>query len=130
MTGFTPYPFSPRWSHDAQLFWGGGRGKDLRLTFYLPGTTDYDVLVYATLAPDFGIVRVQIDGQDVGSAIDAYAPNVRPSGAMEVCTGLELAEGWHRVTFTMMGTNEASTDERFGVDCLEFRPHDASRSAG
>jgi hypothetical protein len=116
MTDFTPYPFSPRWSHDAQLFWGGGKGNHLRLTSHLPVSTIYDVLVYATLATDFGIVNVQMDGQDIGSAIDAYAPSVRPSGPTRVCTELELAEGWHRVTFTVTGANEASTDACFGVD--------------
>jgi hypothetical protein len=131
MSGFTPYPFSPRWSRDAQLYWGAGSRHSLTLyDLYAPETRLYSVLAYATLSPYFDIVSVQVDGKDVGSTIDAYAPNVRPSGPIEVCNVLELAKGWHRVTFTVIGTNGASLGHGFGVDCLEFRPWVNARSGG
>jgi hypothetical protein len=122
MTGFAPYPFSPRWSQDAQLYWGAGSGKWLTLYINVPETKRYSVFVYATLSPYFDTVRVDIDGKATGVTLDAYAPQVLPSGPIEVASGLELTKGQHRVRFTVIGTNSASLGHGFGVDCLELRP--------
>jgi hypothetical protein len=122
MAGFAPYPFSPRWSQDAQLYWGAGTGKWLTLYFSVPETKRYSAFVYATLSPYFDTVSVEIDGKPSGVTLDAYAPAVLPSGPIEVSSGLELTKGQHRVRFTVIGTNSASLGHGFGVDCLELRP--------
>jgi len=122
MTGFAPYPFSPRWSQDAQLYWGAGSGKWLTLYFSVPETRRYSVFAYATLSPYFDTVSVEIDGKATGATLDAYAPAVLPSGPIEVASGIELTKGQHRVRFTVIGTNGASFGHGFGVDCLELRP--------
>jgi hypothetical protein len=122
MTGFAPYPFSPRWSQDAQLYWGAGTGKWLTLHVDVPETKRYSVFVYATLSPYFDTVSVEIDGKAVGATFDACAPGVLPSGPIEVSGGVELTKGQHRVRFAVIGTNRASLGHGFGVDCLELRP--------
>jgi len=122
MAGFAAYPFSPRWSQDAQLYWGAGIGKWLTLYIDVPETKRYSVFVYATLSPYFDTVRVDIDGKATGVTLDAYAPQVLPSGPIEVASGIALTEGRHRVRFTVIGTNSASLGHGFGVDCLELRP--------
>ena len=122
MAGFAAYPFSPRWSQDAQLYWGAGTGKWLTLYINVPETKRYSVFVYATLSPYFDTVRVDIDGKATGVTLDAYAPQVLPSGPIEVASGLELTKGQHRIRFTVIGTNSASLGHGFGVDCLELRP--------
>ena len=65
---------------------------------------------------------VEIDGKAVGATLDAYAPQVLPSGPIEVANGLELSKGQHRVRFTVIGTSSASLGHGFGVDCIELRP--------
>jgi hypothetical protein len=122
MAGYAPYPFSPRWSQDAQLYWGAGTGKWLTLYFSVPETRRYSAFVYATLSPYFDTVSVEIDGKATGAILDAYAPQVLPSGPIEVASGLELTKGQHRVRFTVVGTNSASLGHGFGVDCIELRP--------
>jgi hypothetical protein len=123
MSWFTPYPFSPHWNGDDQLLWCGAIGKSVTLyDLYVPHAGLYTAVVYATLAPDYGIVGMQIDGKTVGTPIDGYAPDVRPTGPVEVCPSVQLAKGSHSLTFTMVGTNSASRGELFGIDCVELRP--------
>jgi hypothetical protein len=122
MAGYAPYPFSPRWSQDAQLYWGAGTGKWLTLYINVPETKRYSVFVYATLSPYFDTVSVEIDGKATGATFDAYAPAVLPSGPIEVSGDVELTKGQHWVRFTVIGTNSASLGHGFGVDCLELRP--------
>lgn len=122
MAGFAPYPFSPRWSQDAQLYWGAGTGKWLTLYINVPETKRYSAFVYATLSPYFDTVSVEIDGKTTGATLDAYAPAVLPSGPIEVASGIELTKGQHRIRFTVIGTNSASLGHGFGIDCLELRP--------
>ncbi len=122
MAGFAPYPFSPRWSRDAQLYWGAGTGKWLTLYINVPETKRYSAFVYATLSPYFDTVSVEIDGKATGVTLDAYAPAVLPSGPIEVSSGIELTKGQHRIRFTVIGTNSASLGHGFGVDCIELRP--------
>jgi hypothetical protein len=122
MAGFAPYPFSPRWSNDAQLYWGAGSGKWLTLYINVPETKRYSVFAYATLSPYFDTVRVEIDGKTTGATLDAYAPAVLPSGPIEVASGIELTKGQHRIRFAVIATNSASLGHGFGVDCIELRP--------
>lgn len=122
MTGFAPYPFSPRWSEDKQLYWGAGSGRRLTLYFTVPETKRYSVFAYATLSPYFDTVSVEIDGLATGVSLDAYAPQVLPSGPIELATGVELKKGQHRIRFTVTATNPASLGHGFGIDCIELRP--------
>jgi len=122
MAGFAPYPFSPRWSQDAQLYWGAGTGRRLTLYFSVPETKRYDVFAYATLSPYFDTVTIEIDGAPTGVTFDAYAPQVLPSGPIRAAAGLELSKGQHRIRFTVIATNSASLGHGFGVDCIELRP--------
>jgi hypothetical protein len=62
------------------------------------------------------------DGRATGVTLDAYVPQVLPSGPIEVSSGLELTKGQHRIRFTVIGTNSVSLGHGFGVDCLELRP--------
>lgn len=122
MSGFTPYPFSPRWSGDAQLYWGAGAGASLTISFTLQRAGTYDVVVFATLSPYFDTVRVQIDGTDTGTVFDAYLPSVMPSGPIQAISQLALAAGSHWMRFTVVGTDADSLGHGFGVDCIELRP--------
>lgn len=55
----------------------------------------------------------------VGATLVAYAPQVLPSGPIEVASGIEVTKGQHRIRFTVIGTNHASLGHGFGVDCVE-----------
>lgn len=122
MEGFAPYPFSPRWSADAQLYWGAGLGKSLTLHFSLPAAGRYDVVAYLTLSPHFDTVHAQVDGLEPGVTFDACVPAVLPSGPVIVASGALLAKGSHWIRFTVVGTNAASLGHGFGVDAIELRP--------
>jgi hypothetical protein len=128
MSGFARYPYCPQWSGNEQLFWGGGNGASLRLRFRVAKAGSYHVALYATLAPDFGMVSMAIDGKDVGRVLDAYGPIVLPSGPRELYGALELAAGEHSLVFRVVGKNTASSNFWLGIDCLELGPPSLQRN--
>ena len=90
------------------------------------------MLVYATLSPYFDTVRVDIDGKATGATLDAYAPQVLPSGPIELASGLELTKGQHRVRFTVIGTKQffylehAAHAALFRTSPSRFQPNSSS----
>ena len=108
-----------QWSGEAQLFVGARENGSVTLALPVRRTGRYRLILYATAAPDFGMIKVAIDGQTLGDTIDLYAPMVLPSGAIPL--GSErLEEGTHRLTFTSVGKNDASLGFRFGIDSIEL----------
>jgi len=108
------------WSAGEQLFIGAGPEAFLELGLTVAHRGDYDVLLYATRAPDFAIVEVSLDGKFLGDAVDLYAPEVLPTGALSLGQR-RMDAGEHRLTFRVKGKNRASTGYHFGLDCLELR---------
>lgn len=107
------------WSGGKQLFCAFGRNSSI--TFLLPVTVSgtAELCLYATQSPDFGKVQVFVDDRPVGKPFDAYAPIVTPSGRIPLGT-VDLNEGEHRLRFDVVGKNTASTDYKFGLDCIEL----------
>src|SRR6185369_16841547 len=61
-----------KWSGDKQLFCKATRGGHVELTF--PGSTrgTYRLNLYATCAPDYGILRFELDGREIGPRFDGF----------------------------------------------------------
>jgi len=110
-----------KWSADAQLFCATRLGSSFTLTIPVERAGRFRLDLYATLAPDFGIVQAALDDKRVGGRFDAYAPVVLPSGPIPLAT-VNLAAGSHRLRFDVIGKNAASTDFKLGLDCLDLVP--------
>jgi len=106
---------------DSQQFCVAQRGGSLsfRLAAAKPGR--YTLVLFATRAPDYGVVRVKLDGQALGDMIDTYAPLVLPSGPI-VLAAQEFDGGEHELTFEAAARSSDATGFNFGLDCLELRP--------
>jgi hypothetical protein len=93
---------------------------------FSPGV--YQFTLYATMAPDFGIIEVTIWNPDEKTIeIDLYAPEVRPSGPIDL--GLYFFDenyyttfGPTNVVFKVVGKNPDSADYFFGLDALSVTP--------
>jgi Protein of unknown function (DUF2961) len=74
---------SASWSGGAQLWWVEARpGARLTLPLHAPTAGTYEITGYFTRAPDYGDVRVLVNGHALDTTVHGYAPSVAPSGPL------------------------------------------------
>jgi hypothetical protein len=110
-----------RWSNENQLFCPGELNSHVVLEFEVGESRSYELDVYFTKAPDYGIVEVLVDGKVVGKPFDGYSPTVEPSGKVNFGI-IELSKGKHSIEFRTVGKNEKSTNYFMGIDCFTLTP--------
>jgi len=110
-----------RWSNENQLFCPGELNLRVVLEFEVGERRNYELDIYFTKAPDYGIVEVLVDGKVVGKPFDGYSPTVEPSGKVNFGI-IELSEGKHTIEFRTIGKNEKSTNYFMGIDCITLTP--------
>ena len=77
--------FHGTWSGDEQLWWVDGRpGDRLTLPLEAPAAGTYELIGFFTRAPDYGIIRLLVEGRAVGSLIDLYDPQVSATGPISL----------------------------------------------
>ena len=74
-----------------------------------------------TLAPDYGITTLAVDGTAVGTPIDGYHAGSVAVTPVTDDGQLQLAAGQHKLTLTVTGKNSASTNYLAGLDYLDLR---------
>lgn len=105
------------WSGDAQLFCGAERGGRLTLELPLAEPVADRISLYATLAPDFGVVQCALNGRPCGPPLDLHAPLVLPTGALSLGP-VSLPAGTHRIAFEVLGKAADSGGHCFGIDAI------------
>ncbi|ACU72073.1 Ricin B lectin [Catenulispora acidiphila DSM 44928] len=117
------------WSGGAQeMFNNTLPSAVLTLPWYVPYKGTYRVVPTMTSATDYGKVTLTVDAgapnqQTLARTYDAYNPAVAVNpvdfGTIDLAAG-----GLHTFTFTLNGTNAASTGNRYniGVDTLQLVP--------
>lgn len=110
--------YQGKWSKDRQLFWKAA-AKDNTLSFNFRSTGGkYRAKAAFTVARDYGIVEVYINGVKYGT-FDLY--NESAVSRTEVDLGeVELATGENNIVLKVIGKNEKSTKYYVGLDCIEF----------
>ncbi len=98
-----------RWSGDQQLFWrGASPGARLELEFTMKGQGSYEVEASFTVAGDYGIVQVLLNGSPLGEPIDLFhSPGVTTSGTLKLGRRA-LEAGPQRLTLESVGINPAA----------------------
>jgi hypothetical protein len=119
-----------QWLFNDHLF--GNRGLTsgtVELSFETSGTLMGEGVLMMTSAPDYGIVRVELDGDLLLSELNLYNNKVAPL-IVKLCD-LELEDGEHRLVFTVIGKDERSTNYRWGLDYLRVggEPPDEEQNA-
>jgi hypothetical protein len=114
--------FQGDWSGEAQLFWINTKpNQSLTINLPVKDAGDYEVIGYYTKAPDYAAVRTQIGADFMSpSPIDLYDPVVKPSGPISLGRA-HLNAGDNKITFTITGKNEKSTNTLVGIDAFELR---------
>lgn len=117
MTGF-----GDGWSGGAQLFWTGGTvGAVLDILIDVPAASKYAVEIYMTRAPDYGRLQLEVDGKASSVPFDGIAPQVFPSGPIQVGT-FPLQAGNRRVSLMITGKHPQSTGYYVGIDKVRLYP--------
>lgn len=110
------------WSEGRQLFCAaqGPLAVSVKLPVERSGLQQLEL--YATRAPDFGIVEVYLDGARLG-AFDAWSLGVLASGAIPLGERM-LRAGTHELTFVVRAKNPASTGFQLGIDAIALVPRE------
>ena len=111
--------FPGQWSRNAHLL---GRGRKLGdyIDLQIPAPAgSHRVTLYATKAADYGIVRFWVNGQRVANDFDGYAPNVMPSGPINLGV-FTSQDGQFTLHVEVTGANSKSVGIKylFGLDCI------------
>ncbi len=117
-------PFGVQWGGGAQLFWRPPAPVDeplrnwphLTTSLSAPAAGEYSIVLYYTVAPDFGTFRVFLNGEPVKD-VNGFAPAV---GLRK----LELAKtplkaGSQQLVFTVFSKEPAATNYFVGLDRFE-----------
>lgn len=114
--------FGSDWSGGAQLWWTGGK-PDQKLTLAIPvkAAGRYTLYGALTMARDYGVVSIALDGKPVASSFDGFnSPKVIHTGEKEWGTH-ELSAGEHRLTFTLASPNpDAVPSNMVGLDYVRL----------
>jgi hypothetical protein len=110
------------WANDEQLWWKADvAGQHVDLQFPVKADGTYRVLIRPTLANNYGIAQLSIDGKNVGAPIDLYYREVT-AGDAQLLDTLHLGAGPHTLGVTISGKNPASSSCGFGFDYLRLEP--------
>lgn len=112
------------WSGGAQLwFTPTSADQTVTMTFDLATAGSYSLTGVQTLAQDYGINVLTLDGDQLGDPFDAYhAPEVVISDPIDYGTR-QLAAGKHTLVLTVTGKNADSTSFMAGLDYLQLELH-------
>lgn len=114
--------FGAEWSGASQLWWTGGKpGQKLTLALPVQEKGRYTLKAALTLARDYGIVDVALDGKPVATGWDGYnGPKVIHSDELDWGTH-ELSAGEHVLTFTITGKHaDAAPGYMVGLDYVRL----------
>jgi hypothetical protein len=107
------------WSEGEHLLCMAEMGGSVELSFQVREPGRYRLRVLATAAPDFGTIRVALDGKRQPLYFDLYSGRVCPAGSLELGDH-KLAAGTHKLRFTAETKNTASTGYFFGLDAVDL----------
>ena len=107
------------WSRGKQLFCMAQHNGTVELAFDVHQAGRYRVRLLGTAGPDYGTIRVALDGVIVGPAFDLYSGRVCPAGSLELGRH-DLAVGKHRLRCSVVGKNPAASNFYFGLDAIDL----------
>jgi hypothetical protein len=108
------------WSGDAQLFVRAQKvGDFVEIAIPVRGPGASKVLLHATRASDYGILRFTVNGKTAEATFDGYAANPVPTGPINLGVH-EPKNGKFILRTEVIGTNPASTGSKyfFGLDAV------------
>jgi hypothetical protein len=116
-------PFEGTWSGEAQLWWLPQEpGARLTLQLNAPASREYALIGYFTQAPDYGDVRIRVNGgAPLPTTVKGYSVGVRPTGPVSLGR-VKLNAGANRIELEVIGKDTHSTGYLVGIDGFVLKP--------
>ena len=96
--------FGQGWRGDSHLLWDGVVGQANTVGFEVAKAGKYSLAIQWTLAPDYGVFEVRLNGRVIIPQVDLYSPRVELASLQEVGE-LDLRAGIQRLTIKLTGGN-------------------------
>ncbi len=112
--------FSGTWSGEAHLWWKPeSPGARLSVNIEAPTAGEYELVGYFTQAPDYGDVRVRVNGSadPLPVIVRGFATSVRPTGPVTLGR-VPLKAGPNRIELELAGKDAKSSGYMVGLDGL------------
>lgn len=118
-----------RWSGNDQMWWTGA-GPNGRLDLELPVASEgqYSVEVVLTMAQDYAIVQLLLDGEPLGEPVDCFnTPDVITTGVVTFGPR-RITKGDHKLSFQIVGANaKAVKGYMVGIDYVRLATNPAGK---
>lgn len=114
--------FGDGWSRGSHLWWRDAKqGDTLRLEFASTKEGKQTLVLAMTKAPDYGIVKISVNGAVIAEEVDLYDAKVVPTGEREFA--VELKSGANELKVEIVGTNPKANPKNymFGLDYLRIK---------
>ncbi len=114
--------FGNQWSGGSQLWWTGATpGQKLTLTLPIKEAGKYTLHAVLTMARDYGMLSITLDGKPIASTFDGYnADKVVLTDELDWGTH-ELTAGDHQLSFTLAPPNPAAAPgNMLGLDYVRL----------
>jgi len=98
----------------------GTTGDSSTLALDVPADGTWELGIDWTVDPAFGIGEVRIDGEVLGEPFNSYGPALANDYRVTY-PPVELTEGEHDLTFTIVGKDERSNGFSLGMDVFRLR---------
>lgn len=111
-----------RWSGGSQLFWTGGKpGDRVEFEFESPEEGDVDLQAVFTMARDYAVVQVDLDGHALGDEFDLFnAPDVLTTGLLTLGR-TQLTAGKHTLGVKIIRSNPSAVPAHMvGIDFIRL----------
>lgn len=112
--------FTQGFSRENHMWWRDAKPGDVLTLRFLSTVEGRRPLITAlTRAPDYGIVKIEVNGQLLVEALDLYDTGVVPDGE-RTFDNVPLRKGDNEMVVTIVGTNEKAHPKNFmfGIDYL------------
>lgn len=101
--------FEGTWGGEAQLWWTqASPGDKLTLPVDVDESGQYELVGFFTRAPDYGIVRLRVNGNRLGPLVDGYAEDVEPTGPLSFGP-VSLEAGKNELVIELVGKEARSS---------------------
>ena len=112
--------FKGKWNKNDHVFFSGVEiGDVIEVRIPTTGTSAQNLILNATQAPDYGMLRFYVNGELTGPEIDFYAQKPIPSGAVKL-GNFTPVDGAFILRVEVLDSGPKSKGTLFGLDCISI----------